>query len=78
VLDQPFADAFSRVAKLRNVLVHLYDTVDIGFLFSLVPALIKDTKSFLRQLTKSLAEGRGWVFWPISLCSINPLATLLE
>ena len=55
VLEQPFADAFSRVAKLRNVLVHLYDTVDIGFLFSIVPTLIKDTKTFLRQLDKAVA-----------------------
>jgi hypothetical protein len=36
-------------------LVHLYDTVDIGFLFSLVPTLIKDTKTFLRQLDKAVA-----------------------
>lgn len=52
VLDQPFADNFSRVAKLRNVLVHLYDSVDIAFLFSLVPNFVKDTKTFLKQIGK--------------------------
>jgi len=50
VLDQSFADNFSRVAKLRNVLVHLYDSVDIGFLFSLVPSFEKDSKTFLKQI----------------------------
>ena len=50
ILDQPFADRFSRVAKLRNVLVHLYDSVDIAFLFSLVPSFTKDTNAFLKQI----------------------------
>jgi uncharacterized protein YutE (UPF0331/DUF86 family) len=54
-LDQLFADTVSRVAKIRDVLVHLYNIVDIGFLCSLVPALIKDTKTFLRQLDKAVA-----------------------
>ena len=50
ILEQPFADQFCRVAKLRNVLVHLYDSVDMAFLVSLVPNLIKDTKVFLKSL----------------------------
>jgi uncharacterized protein YutE (UPF0331/DUF86 family) len=53
VLEQKFAEEFCRVAKLRNVLVHLYDNVDTDFLFSLVPTLIKDTQSFVRQLDKA-------------------------
>ena len=51
VLTQPFADEFSRVAKLRNVLVHLYDNVDHSFLFSLVPNLIRDSKKFVKQVS---------------------------
>jgi uncharacterized protein YutE (UPF0331/DUF86 family) len=50
VLEPTFADKFARVAKLRNVLVHLYDSVDIAFLFSLVPMFIKDTTTFLKAL----------------------------
>jgi uncharacterized protein YutE (UPF0331/DUF86 family) len=50
VLDSGFAAEFSRVAKLRNVLVHLYDNVDIEFLFSLVSKLIADLKRFLKEL----------------------------
>jgi uncharacterized protein YutE (UPF0331/DUF86 family) len=50
VLEKEFADRFARVAKLRNVLVHLYDSVDIAFLFSLVPMFIKDTTTFLKSL----------------------------
>lgn len=50
ILEQPFAEQFSRMAKLRNVLVHLYDSVDMAFLASLVPNLIKDTKVFLKSL----------------------------
>jgi uncharacterized protein YutE (UPF0331/DUF86 family) len=53
VLEQKFAEEFCRVAKLRNVLVHLYDNVDTDFLFSLTPRLIKDTQSFIKQLEKS-------------------------
>jgi uncharacterized protein YutE (UPF0331/DUF86 family) len=51
VLEQPFADEFARVAKLRNVLVHLYDSVDHNFLFSLVPNLIRDSKKFIKQVS---------------------------
>jgi uncharacterized protein YutE (UPF0331/DUF86 family) len=51
-LDQAFAEEFARVAKLRNVLVHLYDNVDHNFLFSLVPKLIQDSKRFVREITK--------------------------
>jgi uncharacterized protein YutE (UPF0331/DUF86 family) len=50
ILEQSFAERFCRVAKLRNVLVHLYDAVDMAFLVSLVPNLIKDTKVFLKSL----------------------------
>jgi uncharacterized protein YutE (UPF0331/DUF86 family) len=50
VLESGFADKFARVAKLRNVLVHLYDSVDIAFLFSLAPMFIKDTTTFLKAL----------------------------
>jgi uncharacterized protein YutE (UPF0331/DUF86 family) len=51
VLEQPFADEFARVAKLRNVLVHLYDNVDHNFLFSLVPNLVRDSKKFVKQVS---------------------------
>jgi len=51
VLEPSFADDFSRVAKLRNVLVHLYDNVDHTFLFSLVPNLIRDSKKFIKQVS---------------------------
>jgi uncharacterized protein YutE (UPF0331/DUF86 family) len=50
VLDPAFAERFSRIAKLRNVLVHLYDSVDVAFLFSLVPTFIKDTAAFTKAL----------------------------
>ena len=52
ILDSKFAIEFSRIAKLRNVLVHQYDDLDIGFLASLVPKLIDDLKTFLRVLDK--------------------------
>jgi uncharacterized protein YutE (UPF0331/DUF86 family) len=52
VLEQPFADEFARVAKLRNVLVHLYDNVDHNFLFSLVPNLIRDARKFIKQISE--------------------------
>lgn len=52
VLQKPFAEEFSRVAKLRNVLVHLYDNVDHKFLFSLVPNLIRDSKKFVKQISE--------------------------
>jgi uncharacterized protein YutE (UPF0331/DUF86 family) len=51
VIEQSFADEFARVAKLRNVLVHLYDNVDHNFLFSLVPNLIRDSKQFVKQVS---------------------------
>lgn len=54
VLDSQFAEEFSRVAKLRNVLVHLYDNVDYRFLFSLVPSLRQDTKMFLKHISDYL------------------------
>lgn len=47
VLDPEFADDFARVAKLRNVLVHLYDDINIEHLYSLMPKLIDHTKRFL-------------------------------
>ena len=50
VLDRQFACEFSRAAKLRNVLVHLYDNVDIAFLASLLPKLITDLQRFVREL----------------------------
>ena len=49
-LLEEFASEFSRVAKLRNVLVHLYDSVDINFIFSLLPKFLKDVKRFLKEL----------------------------
>ena len=49
-LDQAFAEEFARIAKLRNVLVHLYDNVDHNFLFSLVPKLIQDSKRFVKEI----------------------------
>ena len=53
VLDQEFADDFSRVAKLRNVLVHLYEHVDIGFIASLVPKFIADFTHFVERVRLS-------------------------
>jgi uncharacterized protein YutE (UPF0331/DUF86 family) len=50
IIPKDFAQDFSRVAKLRNVLVHLYDNVDIEFLFSLLPRFKSDLKKFLRCL----------------------------
>lgn len=50
ILDPAFAEQFARVAKLRNVLVRLYDSVDVGFLFSLVPMFVKDTATFIKAL----------------------------
>jgi len=52
VLDLSFAEDFSRVAKLRNVLVHLYDNVDHNFLFSLIPNLIRDSKKFVKLVSE--------------------------
>lgn len=53
-LDEKFAAEFSRVAKLRNVLVHMYDNIDIAFLHSLLPKLIADTKRFLKETLASI------------------------
>jgi hypothetical protein len=53
-LDQAFAEEFARIAKLRNVLVHLYDNVDHNFLFSLVPKLIQDSKRFVKEIASFL------------------------
>jgi len=52
ILEPKFATDFARVAKLRNVLVHLYDNVDMKFLVSLVPKFIKDTKMFFKAVMK--------------------------
>ena len=54
ILEAKFADSFSRVAKLRNVLVHLYDNIDIDFLYSLTPAFVSDVKKFLEQVAKKV------------------------
>ena len=37
ILEKEFAKEFSRAAKLRNVVVHLYQNVDIEFLASMLP-----------------------------------------
>lgn len=50
ILKREFADSYSRVAKLRNVLVHLYDNIDIDFLFSLITPFRQDTKVFLTHI----------------------------
>lgn len=50
VLDQNFSQEFSRVAKLRNVLVHQYDDLDLSFLASLVPKLLENLKVFLKAI----------------------------
>ena len=54
VLEQEFADDFSRVAKLRNVLVHLYEHVDINFIASLVPKFISDFTHFVERVRLSV------------------------
>lgn len=50
ILDADFAEEFARIAKLRNVLVHLYDDININHLYSLMPKLVEQTKQFLKAI----------------------------
>lgn len=52
ILSKKFAEEFSKVAKLRNVLVHLYDDLNIEFLWSLIPKLTADLKIFMAEVRR--------------------------
>lgn len=50
IVPAEFASDFSRVAKLRNVMVHLYDHIDYNFIWSLIPKFLDDSSKFLKFL----------------------------
>ncbi len=52
VLDRKFATEFSRVARLRNVMVHLYENINFEYIWSLLPKFVSDCNSFLKALEK--------------------------
>ncbi len=53
IFPEEFASSFARVAKLRNVMVHLYDNINFDLIWSLVPNLIKDSSQFIKYLDKA-------------------------
>jgi uncharacterized protein YutE (UPF0331/DUF86 family) len=52
VLSKKFAARFSEVAKLRNVLVHAYENLDVDLVATMVPKFLKDAKVFLTAIKK--------------------------
>ena len=53
-LPNDFVVEFSKIAKLRNVVVHLYEDLSIAHLVSLLPKLIEGLEKFLVEIQKSL------------------------
>ena len=56
VLEPEFARRFSGAAKLRNVVVHAYADLDIDRIAAAVPALLEDTKTFLKAVERHVHE----------------------
>lgn len=52
-LPKKFASSLAQTAKLRNVLVHLYDNLNMDLIWSHLPRLIKDLEKFLKSLKVS-------------------------
>lgn len=52
ILSPKFAHEFSEIAKLRNVVVHAYEKLDIDRLAALLPRTIRDTEVFLKAIRK--------------------------
>lgn len=58
ILTPDFAANFSKVAKLRNVVVHLYENIDIEFLQSLLPKLQEDCAIFIASINNYLSKSK--------------------
>jgi uncharacterized protein YutE (UPF0331/DUF86 family) len=52
VLPAKFATEFSHAAKMRNILVHAYENLNVELVVKALPQLIRDTQKFLRAVNK--------------------------
>lgn len=52
ILPKKFAFEFSQVAKLRNVVVHAYENLDVDYLASILPKFVKDMSIFIKATKK--------------------------
>lgn len=51
ILDATFAKELANIARLRNVIVHAYDSLDTEYLWNLRLRLKKDINKFLKALS---------------------------
>jgi len=58
IVDRDLADRLSRMAKLRNLLVHMYWRIDNARIFRIVQEDLGDLESYLSAVGRFLAAGR--------------------
>ena len=58
LLSEPLALRLTDAAKMRNLLVHVYEKVDWRRVVDALPAILADVASFLNEVTARLLTGR--------------------
>ncbi len=56
VIPADFAERFARAAGLRNILVHMYEDVDVGRLYDYLQNNLEDLSEFARFIARYLEK----------------------